>query len=117
LKYGEKIKTITTYYEEIDKDKLKLVYEDDGVGIAESEKKKLFQEGYGRGTGYGLYLIRKMCEGYGWNIEETGKEGEAAQFTITIPRIGEKRETNYSISWPESQLTMDKKEAGRAGSN
>ncbi|MDH5787800.1 MAG: PAS domain S-box protein, partial [Candidatus Bathyarchaeota archaeon] len=90
LKYGEKIKTVTVYYEEIDKDKLKLVYEDDGVGIAETEKKKLFQEGYGRGTGYGLHLIRKMCDGYGWNIQETGKEGEGAQFTITIPRIGEK---------------------------
>lgn len=98
LKYGEKMKTITVHYEEIEKDKLKLVYEDDGVGISESEKKKLFQEGYGRGTGYGLYSIRKMCEGYGWNIEETGKEGEGAQFTITIPRIGEKRETNYRIS-------------------
>ena len=100
LKYGEKIKTITMFYEEIDKDKLKLVYEDDGVGIAEAEKKKLFQEGYGRGTGYGLYLIRKMCEGYGWNIQETGKMGEGAQFTITIPRIGEKGETNYSINQP-----------------
>jgi PAS domain S-box-containing protein len=98
LKYGEKIKTITMYYEEVDKDKLKLVYEDDGVGITESEKKKLFQEGYGRGTGYGLYLIRKMCEGYGWSIQETGKEGEGAQFTITIPRIGGKSEINYSIS-------------------
>jgi PAS domain S-box-containing protein len=98
LKYGEKSKTITIHYEEIDKDKLKLVYEDDGVGIAESEKKKLFQEGYGRGTGYGLYLIRKMCEGYGWNIQETGKEGEGSQFTITIPRIDEKGKTNYTIS-------------------
>jgi PAS domain S-box-containing protein len=98
LKYGEKIKTITMYYEEIGNSKLKLVYQDDGVGIAESEKGKLFQEGYGRGTGYGLYLIRKMCEGYGWNIQETGKEGEGAQFTITIPRTGEKKETNYSIS-------------------
>ena len=100
LKYGEKIKTITVYYEEIDKNKLKLVYEDDGVGIAEAEKKKLFQEGYGRGTGYGLYLIRKMCEGYGWSIQETGKEGQGAQFTITVPRIGEKRETNYSVNQP-----------------
>jgi PAS domain S-box-containing protein len=117
LKYGEKIKTITVYYEEKNKDKLKLVYEDDGVGISESEKKKLFQEGYGRGTGYGLYSIRKICEGYGWNIEETGKKGEGAQFTITIPRIGEKKETNYSINWPESQLTLHKKETERAGSN
>ena len=98
LKYGEKIKTISIYYEKTGEDKLKLVYEDDGVGIAEAEKKKLFQEGYGRGTGFGLYLIRKMCEGYGWNIQETGKKGEGAKFTITIPRIGEKGETNYNIS-------------------
>jgi len=97
LKYGEKIKTITVYYKETDDNKLKLVYEDDGVGIAEAEKKKLFHEGYGRGTGYGLYLIRKMCEGYCWNIEETGEEGVGVQFTITIPRIGEKGETNYNI--------------------
>jgi PAS domain S-box-containing protein len=98
LKYGEKIKTVTIGYEEIDKDELRLVYEDDGVGIAETEKKKLFQEGYGRGTGYGLYLIRKMCEGYGWSIQETGKQSEGAQFTITIPRIGRKKETDYSLS-------------------
>jgi len=98
LKYGEKIKTINIYYEKTGEDKLKLVYEDDGVGIAEAEKKKLFQEGYGRGTGFGLYLIRKMCEGYGWNIQETGKEGEGAKFTITIPRIDEKGETNYDTS-------------------
>ena len=98
LKYGEKIKTISIYYEKMGADKLKLVYEDDGVGIAEAEKKNLFQEGYGRGTGFGLYLIRKMCEGYGWNIQETGKKGEGAKFSITIPRISEKGETNYNIS-------------------
>jgi PAS domain S-box-containing protein len=96
LKYGEKIKTISIHYEKTDQDKLKLVYEDDGVGIAEAEKKKLFQEGYGRGTGFGLYLIRKMCESYGWNIQETGKEGEGAQFTITVPRIGDKGKINYN---------------------
>jgi PAS domain S-box-containing protein len=98
LKYGERTKTITVYYEKTDENELKLVYEDDGVGIAEAEKNRIFGEGYGRGTGYGLYLIRKMCDGYGWNIQETGKEGEGAQFTITIPRIGEKEEINYSIS-------------------
>jgi signal transduction histidine kinase len=95
LKYGQKTKTITVHYEEIGSDTLKLVYEDDGVGIAETEKKKLFHEGYGRGTGYGLYLIKKMCEGYGWHIQETGKEGVGAQFTITIPKTGEKGETKY----------------------
>jgi PAS domain S-box-containing protein len=97
LKYGEKIKTITARYEETDDDKLRLIYSDDGVGIAEEEKKSLFQEGYGRGTGYGLYLIKKMCEGYHWDIQETSKQGQGAEFTITIPRFGKKGERNYKI--------------------
>ncbi|MEM2675999.1 MAG: hypothetical protein QXT10_05860 [Candidatus Bathyarchaeia archaeon] len=51
------------------------------------EKKMLFKEGYGKGTGYGLYLIRRICDVYGWTIRETGKHGKGAQFTMTIPRI------------------------------
>jgi len=41
-------------------------------------KKKIFNEGHGKGTGYGLYLIRKMREVYGWTIRETGKHGKGA---------------------------------------
>jgi signal transduction histidine kinase len=100
LKYGEKTRAITVHYQETGENKLELVCEDDGVGIADAEKKKLFQEGCGRGTGYGLYLIRRICEGYGWSIQETGKEGEGARFTIVIPRIGEKGRTNYNINLP-----------------
>ena len=85
LKYGEKTSVIRVHYKE-EKDQLKLIYEDDGVGIADEEKSKLFQEGYGKGTGFGLYLIKRICEGYGWKIQETGKHGEGAQFTMTIPK-------------------------------
>ncbi len=60
-------------------------------------KKRFFKEGYGKGTGYGLYLIRKMCEVYGWTIEETGKHGKGAQFTITIPRISENKRILYKL--------------------
>jgi PAS domain S-box-containing protein len=91
LKHGEKVSQIRVYYEEMGKDKLKLVYEDDGVGIPKAEKEKIFQEGYGKGTGYGLYLIRKICEVYGWIIRETGRPGKGAQFIIIIPRTGERR--------------------------
>jgi PAS domain S-box-containing protein len=84
LKYGKKISQIRVYYKEADKNRLKLVYEDDGVGIPKAEKKKIFREGYGQGTGYGLYLIRKICEVYGWSIKETGKQGKGAQFTVTM---------------------------------
>ncbi|MEM3054730.1 MAG: hypothetical protein QXM52_03375, partial [Candidatus Bathyarchaeia archaeon] len=57
----------------------------------------LFKEGYGKGTGYGLYLIAKLCEMYGWKIQETGQYGKGAQFTITIPKTNEKGEMLYKV--------------------
>ena len=97
LKHGERVSQIRVYYEEVGKNQLKIVYEDDGVGIPKAEKEKIFKEGYGKGTGYGLYLIRKMCEVYGWTIQETGKQGEGAQFTITIPKINNNGKINYNL--------------------
>jgi signal transduction histidine kinase len=88
MKHGETVTKIRVYYEEKD-DLLKLIYEDNGVGIPEHEKEIIFNEGYGKGTGYGLYLIQKICESYGWTIQETGTPGKGAQFTITVPRKNE----------------------------
>ncbi len=68
LKYGKKTRRIRVHYRE-EENQLKLIYEDDGVGIAEDVKRRLFQEGCGTGTGYGLYLIKRICEAYGWTIE------------------------------------------------
>jgi signal transduction histidine kinase len=39
LRYGEKLSQIRIYYE-VEDDQLKLIYEDDGVGIPEHEKEK-----------------------------------------------------------------------------
>lgn len=97
LRHGEKVSQIKVYYEETGKDKLRLVYEDDGVGTPKAEKEKIFREGYGKGTGYGLYLIRKICEVYGWTIRETGKPGKGAQFTITMPQGNENGKENYRL--------------------
>ena len=97
LKYGERTSVIRVHYEE-EQDKLKLIYEDDGVGIADEEKSKLFQEGYGKGTGFGLYLIKRICEGYGWKIQETGKHGEGVQFTMTIPKKAKDGTKLYEIN-------------------
>ncbi len=84
LKYGEKkLATIRVYFV-ASENALKIVYEDDGVGIPEDEKDKIFREGYGKGTGYGLFLMKKICEGYGWKTQETGKLGEGARFTMTL---------------------------------
>ncbi|MEM2440248.1 MAG: PAS domain S-box protein [Candidatus Bathyarchaeia archaeon] len=96
IKHGEKVTQIKIYYKE-EADKLKLIYEDNGVGISSEVRRNLFKEGYGRGTGYGLYLTAKLCEMYGWTIQETGEHGKGAQFTITLPKTNEKGEQLYKI--------------------
>jgi signal transduction histidine kinase len=96
LKHGEKVSQIKVYYRE-GKDCLKLVYEDDGVGIPENEKELIFKEGYGKGTGYGLYLMKKICGAYGWSIQETSNLGKGAQFVMTIPKLNKNGKTSYII--------------------
>ena len=88
LKYGENRSGIRVFFR-VEKGCLRLIYEDNGVGVSEELRSGLFREGVGRGTGYGLYLIKRICGAYGWSIAETGKQGAGAQFTMTIPK-GEK---------------------------
>src|SRR5271157_253137 len=99
LKYGRKATKVNVHFEKTSRDELKLLYEDDGVGILDDEKPNLFKEGYttGKGSGYGLYLIKKMVEVYGWAIQETGEPGRGVQFTITIPNVNQKNKENYQI--------------------
>ena len=85
LKYGKTTRQIKLSYSQSN-DHLKLVYEDDGVGIPGDMKQKLFTKGFGKGSGLGLYLIKKTLEVYGWQIQETGTEGRNARFEITIPQ-------------------------------
>jgi PAS domain S-box-containing protein len=96
LKYGEKLSLIRVYYEEKN-DHLNLIYEDDGVGISQAAKPKLFDEGYttGKGSGYGLYLTKRMLEVYSWTIEEKGELGKGAKFVITIPKANLNGKENY----------------------
>ncbi|MGD2248637.1 MAG: PAS domain S-box protein [Candidatus Methanofastidiosia archaeon] len=85
LRHGETVSTIKVYYIK-ENDYLKLIYEDDGTGIPDKEKEEIFTEGYGSDTGYGLYIIKKICEVYNWDISETGTHMRGAQFTIVIPQ-------------------------------
>ncbi|MCS7096657.1 MAG: PAS domain-containing sensor histidine kinase [Nitrososphaerota archaeon] len=96
LKHGEKVTQIRVYYITYGED-LKLIYEDNGVGIPDEIRPNLFKEGYGKGTGYGLYLTKKLCELYGWDINETGKYGQGVQFTMIIPQKDAKGNILYKI--------------------
>jgi len=100
LKYGKKITKIKVHYERTNQDELKLICEDDGIGIPAAEKSKLFKEGYSTGgsTGHGLYLIKKIMEAYGWAIQETGEPGQGACFVMTIPKANQGGKENYRIA-------------------
>jgi signal transduction histidine kinase len=94
LTHGETVTEIKLRYKK-KKDNLNLIYEDNGVGVPEDEKEKIFVEGYGKGTGYGLYLIRKICEVYGWTIHETGVPKKGAQFVMVIPKTNKEGKLSF----------------------
>ncbi len=106
-KYGKKTAIIKVHYEKTDGDNIKLIYEDDGVGIPFENKLNLFHEGFSTGgsTGYGLFLIKKMIDAYGWKIEENGKLGEGVKFTLTIPKLNKYGKENYRIAPYANRLT------------
>jgi len=85
LMHGEHVTQIRFFTEETPHG-LILVYEDNGVGIPEKDKKKIFHHGFGKNTGFGLFLSREILSITGLSIHETGTEGKGARFEITIPK-------------------------------
>jgi len=63
-----------------------IVVEDNGVGIPEGEKTKIFERGYGKNTGLGLFLIREVLAITEFSISETGEPGRGARFEIVVPK-------------------------------
>jgi PAS domain S-box-containing protein len=64
---------------------LLLVVEDDGAGIPWSDKERVFERGFGRNTGLGLFLAREILGSMGMAIAETGVPGHGARFEIRVP--------------------------------
>ena len=62
-----------------------LICEDKGDGVPEEEKEKIFERGFGKNTGLGLFLSREILTITGITICETGKPWSGARFEITIP--------------------------------
>ncbi len=67
-------------------DGLLLTYEDDGVGITDADKEHLFERGFGKHTGFGLFLSREILAITGISIRETGTAGTGARFEILVPK-------------------------------
>lgn len=62
-----------------------VVFEDDGKGIRNEEKTRIFEFGYGSHTGIGLSLVRDILLMTGITIAETGEPGKGARFEVRVP--------------------------------
>jgi signal transduction histidine kinase len=87
LRYGEKVTTIRARYQK-DNGGLILVIEDDGVGIPAKNKSLIFNKGFGKHTGLGLFLAREILAITGMVIMETGFPTTGARFEIHVPTGG-----------------------------
>jgi len=67
---------------------LLLILEDDGPGILTEEKLRIFERGFGRNTGLGLFFVREILSITDITITENGVPGHGARFEIAIPKGG-----------------------------
>jgi PAS domain S-box-containing protein len=86
IKHGDHQLTKIRLYAQKSGESLILIYEDNGKGIPFDEKGKIFEFGYGKGTGFGLFLIRELLGYTGIMITETGEPGKGAKFEILVPK-------------------------------
>lgn len=60
--------------------------EDDGSGISEDGRDKVFDAGYSTdndGTGFGLSIVQRIVDAHGWDIRVTDGSSGGARFEIT----------------------------------
>ncbi|GAB7015036.1 MASE3 domain-containing protein [Methanogenium cariaci] len=85
VRHGDTVTEIdVTFTEEPDGSGI-LSVADNGVGVPENQKERIFERGVGSNTGLGLFIIGEVLGITGCSITETGKEGEGACFSIHIP--------------------------------
>lgn len=75
-------------------DKLILTVEDDGIGIADEDKERIFERFYRvdksrsqktGGTGLGLAIVKHICNLYGFKFTLTSKLGVGTKIVVELP--------------------------------
>nr|WP_278156976.1 PAS domain S-box protein [Methanogenium sp. S4BF] len=85
VRHGGNVTDIHVSFHETDGNGV-LTVEDNGIGIADDMKEKIFERGVGLNTGFGLFLTREILDITGISISETGTEGKGARFEIVVPK-------------------------------
>jgi signal transduction histidine kinase len=84
LRHGEKVSEIRISCS-AEENGLVITYEDDGIGIPDKIRPVLFEQGKGKNTGYGLFLVREILTVTGITIIERGEQGKGVRFEIIVP--------------------------------
>lgn len=85
IRYGSEALTEISVTSHRDGTSLLFVVEDNGVGIASGDRQRLFEQGFGKNTGLGLFLSREILAITDITIEQTNPPGRGARFEIRVP--------------------------------
>lgn len=93
IKYMDKKESVLKIYSENMGNDVLLKICDNGIGMDERSVIKAFEKGYtgengrrfGKSTGMGLYLCKKLCEKLGLGINIKSNENEGTEVTILLP--------------------------------
>jgi PAS domain S-box-containing protein len=84
LRHGVRVNQIKLKMEQSENG-LGVTYSDNGLGIPTMDRDRIFQMGFGKNTGLGLFLVKSILGFTQIDITEEGKEGDGVRFVITAP--------------------------------
>ena len=74
------------------KDKVEIIVEENGIGIEEKFKKKIFDMFYratnhGIGSGLGLFIVKESVNKLNGRVKVVSKPKQGSKFMLTIPNL------------------------------
>ena len=87
IRHGERVTEIRVSSHQSDGN-LVVVWEDNGIGVENSEKEQIFDRGFGKNTGLGLFLVREILSLTCITITENGEPEKGTRFEVMVPNTG-----------------------------
>lgn len=96
IKYAKDTKRSILFYTQVlEKDMVKLIIEDHGIGIQKGDLPRIFEKSFtGKNghnlqysTGMGLYLCKKMCMELGHSLEAESEYGSYTKISIVMKKV------------------------------
>lgn len=91
IRHGGHVQHVTISAERHGNGGVTIRYQDDGEGVPETDKEKIFRKGFGKHTGLGLFLSREILGMTGITIRESGVPDKGVSFEITVPPEGSRK--------------------------